>query len=215
MKTLCRVLKRMRLLFAGQSLARILMNEALAHETIRGTVVDVGGGRQPDYFDYLGHAADVQVTAVDGTLSGIDFEKDPLPFGDAHADTVLLCNVLEHIYNYQFLMQQVHRVTKPGGCLIGFVPFWVGYHPDPHDYFRYTKESLERLLADAGFRDVTIVLIGRGPILANFNTLVLSLPRVLRPIAYAWYAAFDALFLLMRPNSRTRNPLGYQFTAHA
>lgn len=215
MKKLRRAMKRMRLLFVGQSLARILMNEALAHETLHGRVVDVGGGRHPDYFDYLGRTADVQVDVVDGTLSGIDFEKDPLPFGDAYADTILLCNVLEHIYNYQFLMQQVYRVTKQGGHLIGFVPFWVGYHPDPHDYFRYTKESLKRLLAEVGFKDITIVLVGRGPILANFNTLVLSLPRILRPVAYVWYAVFDALFLLMRPNSRARNPLGYQFSAYA
>jgi SAM-dependent methyltransferase len=196
----------------GQSLTRILMNEALAHETIRGEVVDVGGGHHPDYFDFLRHIGEVHLEAVDASFSGIDFEKDPLPFNDASADTVILCNVLEHIYDYRFLMQQVRRILKADGRLIGFVPFWIGYHPDPHDYFRYTGEALKRLLAEEGFNHIEIKPVGGGPLLANFNTLVLSLPRVLRPVAYLWYAVFDAFFLALRPRSRERNPLGFLFT---
>lgn len=205
---------RMRFLFRGQSLARILMNESLAHETLYGRVVDVGGGRRPDYFDFLQSANGVQIEVVDASISGIDFEKDPLPFTDAYADTVLLCNVLEHIYEYQFLSRQVRRIVKKNGQLIGFVPFWVGYHPDPHDYFRYTQEALVKILAEAGFVDIKIRPVGGGPLLANFNTLVLSLPRILRPVFYLPYAALDALFLLLKPKSGARNPLGFQFTAH-
>lgn len=125
------LLHRMLFLFRGQSLARILMNESLAHETRHGRVVDVGGGCHPDYFDFFQRANGVQIEAVDASFSGIDFEKDPLPFADAYADTVLLCNVLEHIYEYKFLTRQVRRIVKKNGQLIGFVPFWVGYHPDP------------------------------------------------------------------------------------
>jgi SAM-dependent methyltransferase len=206
-------MRRMRFLLRGQSLARILMNEALAHETLRGSVVDVGGGHHPDYFDFLRRAGEVQVRVLDASLSGIDFEKDPFPFGEASADTILLCNVLEHIYDYRFLLRQVRRILKEGGQLIGFVPFWVGYHPDPHDYFRYTGEALQRILAEADFKDTRIRTIGGGPVLANFNTLVLSLPRILRPLAYLPYAVLDALFLTLSPKSRGRNPLGFLFTA--
>lgn len=205
--------RRMGALFRGQSLARILMNEALSRETIRGEVVDVGGGHHPDYFDFLRRAGEVHLEAVDASFSGIDFEKDPLPFTDAHADTVILCNVLEHMYDYRFLLRQVRRILKADGRLIGFVPFWVGYHPDPHDYFRYTGEALERLFVEEGFGHIEIRPVGGGPLLANFNTLVLSLPRALRPIAYLGYAAFDALFLALSPKSRERNPLGFFFTA--
>lgn len=208
-----RLLRRMFFLFKGQSLARILMNEALACETLQGRVVDVGGGRRPDYFDFLQRAHDVQVEAVDASFSGIDFEKDPLPFVDAYADTVLLCNVLEHIYEFKFLTQQVRRVLKKKGKLIGFVPFWVGYHPDPHDYFRYTPESIVKILEQAGFVDVHIRAIGGGPILANFNTIVLSMPRVCRPMLYLLYMFVDRFFVFFRPASVQRNPLGFVFTA--
>ncbi len=206
-------ISRLKKLLNGQSLARILMNESLVLQTLQGVVVDVGGGRNPDYFDYLKQEDGTQIEMIDGSISNIDFEKDRLPFVDAYTDTVLLCNVLEHIYNYQFLVKQIHRVLKKNGQLIGFVPFWVGYHPDPHDYFRYTPESLRRIFSDTGFKNVKIVPIGGGPILANFNTIVLSMPSILRPVVYVWYSTLDALFLCLRPKSKARNPLGFIFTA--
>jgi SAM-dependent methyltransferase len=196
----------LRKLYAGQSLARVRMNQALASYTLRGRVLDVRGGHSPDYFQYFIKISGTTVEAVDGSMSTIDFEKQALPFADGYADTVILCNVLEHIYNHVFLLGEVRRVLAPGGQLIGFVPFWTGYHPDPHDYFRYTHEALERMLAEAGFPDVTVSAIGAGPLLANFNTIVLSLPRFVRPAAYLWYAAWDAVFLKLRP-------FGYIFTS--
>ncbi len=204
----------LRKLLAGQSLARIYMNRALAEYTLNGRVLDVGGGRNPDYFTYLKRGPDVTVETIDGSVTGIDFEKDPLPYVNHSYDTVLLCNVLEHVYNHQFLLKEIHRLLTSEGVLIGFVPFWTGYHPDPHDYFRYTQEALVRMLSEAGFKDVHILSIGGGPIRANFNTIVLSLPRVMRPVLYCAYAIFDALFVWIRPQSMERNPLGYQFSAH-
>lgn len=203
---------RMRHLFEGQSLARILMNESLSRETLRGRVIDVGGGHHPDYFNYLQHEGEISLESIDASFSGINFEEDPLPFEDSYADTVLLCNVLEHIYEHKFLMNQVHRVLKEDGKLIGFVPFMIGYHPDPHDYFRYTKEALLRICTDVGFRNIKITEVGGGPFCSNFNTIVLSMPRVLRPVIYLPYAAFDTLFLLLKPKGKYRNPLGFIFS---
>lgn len=200
-------------LYKGQSLARIQMNLVCRKFTLHGKVVDVGGGRRPDYFEHFTRHGDVQVDMVDGSESGIDFEQDALPYASGSVDTVILCNVLEHVYRYDHLLREVRRALVPSGTLIGFVPFWTGYHPDPHDYFRYTHEALARMLSDAGFGNVHIRTVGDGPVLANFNTIVLSVPRFLRPLLYFWYAGWDALFLVLRPGSRARNPLGYLFTA--
>lgn len=200
-------------LYAGHSIARILMNTGLAQKTIAGLVVDVGGARHPDYFDYLQSSHDTRIEPLDGMLSGINFETDPLPYADGAVDTVLMCNLLEHMYNHRFLLGETYRILKHEGTLVGFVPFWVGYHPDPHDYFRYTPEALEKLLTEAGFIAVTIQAIGGGPLMANFNTIGLSMPRILRPVVYLWYAFFDLLYLKLRPKSKERNPLGFIFTA--
>jgi SAM-dependent methyltransferase len=197
----------------GQTVARVLMNRALGKEILSGLVVDVGGGRNPDYFSYLKHAEGVRIEAVDASLTGIDLECDPLPYAEGTVDTVLLCNVLEHIYHHTRLLAEIARVLRPGGRLIGFVPFWVGYHPDPHDYFRYTKEALDRLLPDAGFVAVRITPLGGGPVVANYNTLMLSLPKLIHPLLYLGINAVNAVFVWLHPKSRERNPLGYLFTA--
>lgn len=200
-------------LYKGQTMLRILMNRALTEETLRGTVIDVGGGRSPDYFDYFKKEKDTRIEPVDGSISGINFEHHALPYEDNAADTVILCNVLEHVYHYEHLLSEIRRIMKTGGQLIGFVPFWVGYHPDPRDYFRYTKEALALIFKDTGFNDVRIRSIGGGPILANFNTIVLSVPRFMRPVLYLWYAPLDNIFTRLRPKSKERNPLGFVFVA--
>ncbi len=189
------------------------MNENFATHTLKGKVVDVGGGRNPDYFTYFNKDENVTIEAQDGSMNGIDFEHDPLPYSSGTIDTIILANVLEHIYDHQFLLREVCRVLKPDAKVIGFVPFWIGYHPDPHDYFRYTSEALQRMLTDAGFSDIVINPLLVGPILANFNTIVLSVPRILRPVLYIPHVGLDKIFLFMRPKSLTRNPLGFVFTA--
>jgi SAM-dependent methyltransferase len=213
MSKTCGLLHTLRCLFKGQSLLRIRMNTMLASHRLHGKVIDIGGARSPDYFSYFMKDADVQIEAVDGMISNIDFETDSLPYSSHSADTLVCCNVLEHIYNHQHLLLEMNRVLKPGGVLIGFVPFWIGYHPDPKDYVRYTHEGLRRILLDAEFSDIEIHPLKVSPVLANFNTIVLSFPRILRPGLYVWYSLFEFFFRVLRPDSLERNPLGYVFTA--
>lgn len=205
-------LATLRKLYAGQSILRISMNEGFRGYPLAGKVVDVGGGHEPDYFEYFAMQDGAALAVIDGSMSSIDFEKDPLPFADASVDTVICANVLEHVYHHQFLAGQMRRILSPHGTVIGFVPFMIQYHPDPHDYFRYTREALTRIFTDAGFSRIEIRTVGGGPFLVNFNTIGLSVPRVLRPLLYLPYALLDALFLALRPASRERYPLGFIFT---
>ncbi len=190
------------------------MNFGFREYALSGTVVDVGGGREPDYFDYFYMTNAISVTPVDTSLSDINFEQDTLPFKDSSVDSVVCANVLEHIYNYQFLIGEMKRILKPGGVLVGFVPFLIQYHPDPHDYFRYTKEALVRLFSDAGFVSVEIKEVGGGPFLANFNNIVLSLPRIVRVLIYPVYSLLDQIVLSLRPKVTKRYPLGFIFAMH-
>jgi SAM-dependent methyltransferase len=203
-----------RCLLKGQSIARVLLNRAFVEETLRGRVIDVGGGRNPDYVEYFKKEEGMRIEAIDGQISGINFEHDPLPVGTGEADTIILANVLEHVFNYHFLLSETHRVLRPGGQLVGFVPFWVGYHPDPNDYFRYTKEALLRILTNAGFSDIQITPLRTSPVLSNLNSVILSLPRVLRPACYLACLPLEIAYLRARPQSVARQPLGFIFTAY-
>ncbi len=199
-----------------KSLTRALLNAELRKHQLAGTVLDVGGGKHRDYLTFLRVAEGTDIQTVDllpreqGTRQ-LDFETDPLPYADASLDQIIIFNVLEHIFNHQLLVDETRRVLKPGAPLLGFVPFLINYHPDPHDYFRYTKEALQRIFARAGFEKITIREIGGGPFAAAFNTIVLSLPRAVRLAIFPAVYVLDTLFLRLRPRARERYPLGYFF----
>lgn len=190
------------------------MNQAFRSHELQGRTVDIGGGRSPDYFSYLKKGDGVAIDSIDGSMTGIDFEIDSLPFAESEIDTAILANVLEHIYNYQHLLSEIRRVLVPGGRLIGFVPFWMAYHPDPRDYFRYTEEALERIFKDAGFSGCVIEPLSATPVMASFNTFVLSLPRLLRPCIYALLLPCEWAYSRSRPKAASRTPLGFVFSAH-
>jgi SAM-dependent methyltransferase len=202
----------------GQSMARVLMNYSLKGYSIHGKVLDIGGSRHPDYFEYLRVIPGTTIVNLDmqqpeHSSEHIDFETDKLRYDSNTIDTALMFNILEHIYNHNFLVGEVHRVMKPGAHVIGFVPFLVNYHPDPHDFFRYTKEALDKIFKKAGFHTIEIKEIGRGPFAVNYNNIVLSVPipfrLLLLPIAYT----LDSIMLMLRPKIGERYPLGYMFEA--
>lgn len=204
-------------IFKGRTALRAYMHDALAQRTlVSGTILDVGGGDRQEYLGYMHKIPESHIITVDlkqSPESGrhIDFERDALPFGDGIIDQALCLNVFEHVYNYAFLAGEIARVLRRGGELIGFVPFLINYHPDPRDYFRYTREALERILTDAGFDDVEIIALGKGPYMVNFNTLMPSMPKFVRLCALPVYWMLDVLFVALRPSVAERLPLGYLF----
>lgn len=99
---------------------------------------------------------------------GIDVLCDitkPLPFKDRVIDIAFLSNVLEHTPEPKLLIAECKRILKPGGLLIGTVPFTSLSHQRPYDYYRYTDINLNILLAEAGFIDIKIEPLG-----SPFNT---------------------------------------------
>jgi hypothetical protein len=122
-----------------------------------------------------------------------------------------MLNVLEHIYHHAFFIGEAYRILKLGKSVIGFVPFLINYHADPHDYFRYTDEALRALFTEAGFREVTVIPIGFGPFAVNFNTLASFMPRAFNALVWPFYYALDAILLALKPGMAKRFPLGYVF----
>lgn len=202
---------------AGKTLIRSLMNSALSNYMLeKGVVVDLGGGKNPSYLGFLKGVSETTIENIDaqygaGAAGNIDFEKDLLPYAAESVDQVLMLNVLEHVYHHAFFVSEAHRILKDGGTVIGFVPFLINYHADPHDYFRYTHEALEKIFMEAGFKDIRIITIGRGPFAVNFNTLASFLPRVLTTLLWPAYYLLDRVLLAVKPNIQKRFPLGYLF----
>lgn len=99
---------------------------------------------------------------------GIDCWQGIFPDFPAESETydvVFMNNYLEHTLSPCEELEKAARVLKPGGKLIGEVPnfrsfdqklfgrYWGGNHVPRHT-FQFEPTPLERLLAQAGFRDV-------------------------------------------------------------
>jgi SAM-dependent methyltransferase len=84
---------------------------------------------------------------------------------DALAGTVLLFNVLEHVYAPWLAMDETYRVLQPNGLLLGSVPFRTAIHRHDKDYWRLCPDGLAYLLRR--FRIVHFALNGNCSMPAN------------------------------------------------
>ena len=209
--------KTWRYIATGKTLMRSLMNIELSNYTLEnGIVVDLGGGKNPSYMAFLKNPSNTIPCNIDkqhatGDAKSIDFEKDPLPYADESVDQILMFNILEHVYHHAFLVSEAYRILGRGKTVIGFVPFLINYHPDPHDYFRYTDESLQEIFNQAGFSKVFIRPLGLGPFSVNFNIIASFMPRFFNAIVWPFYYILDRAFLSIKPDLARRFPLGYIF----
>lgn len=204
-----------------RSLWRTLLYDKLATIPLYGAVIDLGGSRKSAYLknfkgDYTLTVANLEADETRDVL--VDLEQ-PFSIQSAQYDVVLCINVLEHIYNFQNVISETKRILKPGGEAIFAVPFLVQVHPSPHDHWRFTAETLQRLFSDAGFREVKVEAIGTGVFGASaqikFN--LLKLP-ILRFIANHVASALDSLITkssVGKNFSKDFYPLGYVVTARS
>ena len=191
----------------GKDLYRIFMNAECSNHSISGITLDVGSGRKlASYYRFLKKNGEgIKLERLDLGFDSkdmgkiINLEKDALPFSPDETDTLLLFNVLEHLYNYRHVLTEIKRVLKPGGKLVGAVPFLVPFHPDPHDYWRYTVESLEKIFSEQGFVQIKIRSFGYGPAVAAFAQIEGVIPRIVKLVVLPFVFLFDWLITSFRP----------------
>ena len=152
-----------------------------------GHALDVGAGEAP-WRTLMGKGAsyqgvDTQSAAEFGMAGNADivyYTGDTLPFESTKFDHVLCTEVLEHVPDPGMLLGEISRVLKPGGDLVMTVPWSARLHHVPHDYARYSRHGLERLLSIAGFEIVAVEPRGND-YSAIANKLLIALLRLLRP----------------------------------
>jgi len=200
----------------GKDLNRILTNIASRDLEAYGRVFDVGGGHGASHWRYMETRRWHRTTTLDIDPQVkpdivLNLEKEKVPFEDGHFDTVLLFNVLEHLRERVKILTELRRVLRPGGTLVGIIPFLVAVHADPHDFVRCTNEELKALFAEAGFSKSVIRPVGRGPLVASFYQSEFLWPRILKLCVLPVVLALDAVILRMRPSWRDKFPLSYLF----
>ena len=72
------------------------------------------------------------------------------PFKTNSIDSVVLMNVLEHVFESRGLLRSISRIVKPSGSVIITVPFLLKVHQAPFDFHRYTPYAIEKMADEAG-----------------------------------------------------------------
>ncbi|MGZ8260832.1 MAG: methyltransferase domain-containing protein [Caldimonas sp.] len=139
---------------------------------IRGRVLEVGddcytrafGGPRVSESDIL-HADDSNphATLICDLAAG-----DDLPTG--RFDCFVCTQTLTYIYDVQRAVRTIHRILRPGGVLLATVPGISQMSPYDRDrwgeYWRFTAQSLGRLLGDA-FGRANVEVEAYGNVLAS------------------------------------------------
>lgn len=110
-----------------------------------GTVYELGGAG--DYYkDFMPAGQPYVVTNIDPDAQMI-VDATSMPFEDNSIDAFMSMFALEHIYDFQAVIDEAYRCLKPGGRFLLAVPFLYYYHAAPDDFFRFTRSALDRMLS--------------------------------------------------------------------
>ena len=180
------------------------MRDAIARDVAPAgraqAVLDLGCGDKPYLPYFAGVASDyVGVDVHAGEHVDVVGPADELPFEDGRFDVVVATQMLEHVPDPARVLREAHRVLRPGGVLLLSTHGTTVYHPNPGDFWRWTHEGLEKLLADNGdWSDVRVD--GAGGTMACFGYLyglyvARALPqRLLSPLRDALITAINITF---------------------
>jgi SAM-dependent methyltransferase len=126
-----------------------------------GKLLDIGCGNSP--FRHLLDPAISEYRGIDVPEASSFGYQNPdtvyydgrvIPFPDESFDALLCTEVLEHVVEPVELIQEMHRVLKPGGLALVTIPWSARFHYKPYDYYRYTPSALETLFQSFGSQTI-------------------------------------------------------------
>lgn len=168
----------------------------------KGNVLDIGCGQSP--YKFLLDASQTKYFGIDivdaekfdyNNPDITPFNGESIPFENEKFDGVICTEVLEHVQNYQKLIDEMHRSMKPGSKAIVTIPWSARYHYIPYDFFRYTPSSLKTMFCK--FSNAKIV--NRGTDIANIaNKVIVLWFRNLLP-SKIWKWMFVPLWFALSP----------------
>lgn len=157
---------------------------ALEMPRLKGRLLDVGCGRRPyaelaiGVQEYVG--LDMPTTMHGTNRVDVLGSAVSLPFDNCVFDSLVCTEVLEHVPEPALALQEFVRVMRPGGVMVLTVPLSEQLHEEPHDYYRFTRHSLQHLLQQCGLRIQTIYERGGAWLEISYRT---------SSLLYSWMGA--------------------------
>ena len=197
------------------SLFRKLTYSELSKIELSGQILDLGGIKNAEYHKLIKGQHNIKVVNIDDkSVADFSFNlENKFPLENDTYDNIICLNVLEHIFDYQNVVDESFRILKSGGQIINVTPFLLNIHECPNDYWRYTRQSLEKIFEQAGFKEIEISEIGTGLFGAVYQ-LKFGFYKidVIRKIVVAVSIFMDNILKIIKPNSfitQKHMPLGF------
>ena len=150
----------------------------------RARILDAGCGSGRNMVELARHG---HVTGVELSPASVGLARErnageviagsvlDMPLESDSFDLAVCLDVIEHLADDVGALRELRRVVVPGGSLLVTVPayqwLWSGHDEVNHHHRRYSRRSLERAAAEAGWEKVRTT---------HFNSLLLPVAVMLR-----------------------------------
>ncbi|MDP1747469.1 MAG: class I SAM-dependent methyltransferase [Bacteroidota bacterium] len=165
----------------------------------KGRILDIGCGNKPykDFFDskieaYIG----CDIIQSSNNCVDVLCEATKIPISDNSFDTVFSTQTIEHVGDFQEMVNEAFRVCKPGGYFIVSGPMYWPLHEEPYDFHRFTKHGFAHTLQKAGFTVVEINPNGgkwalMGQVIIQTLPTWLTFPKILKWLHNRFFVWLD------------------------
>ena len=207
------------IIFSNKSVLRNLQEEKFKIRKIKGKCIEFGANSTLKKNFLKPHLKNCEIV-YSNILSKkknfliIDLQKKILL--KKKFNNVIIFNVLEHLSNPSFALENIFSILKKRGQIIGSVPFLFRIHGAPKDYSRLTKQNIKELLETNNFSNIKIEELGTGPFLASISLLrsyLKYLPFIYQLLIFLAIVTDKFLNLIMNTNPKEVYPIGYIFSA--
>jgi SAM-dependent methyltransferase len=154
------------------------------------SVLDIGGRIQPYRTLLEGRLRNYVAVDLRRTpLVTVVAQGEQIPLASAQFDLVLCTQMLEYVAEPARVIAEIHRVLKPGACLMLSVPT-IFPRDSEHDTWRFMPQSLRILLHS--FRDLEIVPEGSS-VAGLFRTACVATTMFARPGLFGKLLSFTLI----------------------
>lgn len=168
-------------------------------EYAKGKLLDLGCGNKPyteilspQITEYIG----CDIIQSSNNCVDVICEATDIPLPNNSFDTAFSTQTIEHVGDFQLMVNEAYRLLKPGGHFIVSGPMYWPLHEEPYDFHRFTKHGFAHTLKKAGFEVVEVIPNGGkwallGQVLIQTLPVWLTFPKALKWIHNKFFIWLD------------------------
>ncbi len=167
-----------------------------------GKVLDIGCGNKPYKNIFEGKISEYigcDIIQSSGNCVDVICEANRIPLPDNSFETIFSTQTIEHVGDFQGMVNEAYRLCKPGGYFIVSGPMYWPLHEEPYDFHRFTKHGFNLAFSNSGFTTIEINPNGGkwallGQVIIQTLPVWLTFPKILKLIHNKFFSWLDKTY---------------------